>query len=113
MFAGARFLKAWRANPSTSLVDHLVERSKVMEGLSAQQIERLRDCERSLQHLPDDARMHSLYGRAENVKRRESYRRTGKRVLLGARRQPSHCLKMNQFATCVGRMCFGARSTVI
>ena len=46
-------LKAFRADPSKSIVDHLQERSKVAEGLRAQDIVKLRESERSLQHFAD------------------------------------------------------------
>ena len=76
-------LKAFRADPSKSIVDHLQERSKVAEGLRSQDIDKLRESERSLQHFADDLRVHTLYMRAADAKKREHARRDGKRKLQG------------------------------
>ena len=76
-------LKAFRADPSKSIVDHLQEVSKVADGLRAQDIDKLRESERSLQHFADDVRVHALYTRARNAKQREHARRDGKRRLRG------------------------------
>ena len=83
MCAGAPILKAFRADPSKSIVAHLLEVSKVANGLRAQDIDKLRESERSLQHHADDLRVHMLYERAVNAKRREQARRDGKRTLEG------------------------------
>ena len=81
--AGVTVMKAFRADPSKSIVDHLLEVSKVAEGLRAQDIDKLRESERSLQHYADDLRVHTLYTRATSAKNREHARRDGKRKLEG------------------------------
>ena len=82
--AGATILKAFRADPSKSIVDYLLELSKVAEGLRAQDVEKLRGNERSLQRLADDLRVHKLYVRATGARDRERGRQAGKRILWGA-----------------------------
>ena len=82
--AGATILKAFRADPSKSIVDYLLELSKVAEGLRAQDVEKLRGNERSLRHLADDLRVHKLYVRATSARARERDRQAGKRILWGA-----------------------------
>ena len=54
------------------------------EGLRAQDIEKLRDDERSLRHLADYLRVHKLYERAKSARDRERDRRAGKCKLMGA-----------------------------
>ena len=76
-------LKAFRADPSKSIVDYLLELSKVAEGLRAQDVERLRGNERSLRHLDDDLRVHKLYKQAKSARDRERDRQAGRRRLEG------------------------------
>ena len=82
--AGATILKAFCADPSKSIVDCLLELSKVAEGLRAQDVEKLRGNERSLRHLADDLRVHKLYERATGARARERDRQAGRRRLDGA-----------------------------
>ena len=82
--AGAMILIAFRADPSKSIVDYLLELSKVAEGLRAQDVEKLRGNERSLQHLADDLRVHKLYVQANGARDREHDRQAGRRRLEGA-----------------------------
>ena len=84
MCVGATILKAFRANPSKSIVDHLLELSTLAEGLRSQDVEKLRGNERSLRHLADDLRVHKLYVQAQSARNRERDRRAGRRKLDGA-----------------------------
>ena len=77
-------LKAFRADPSKSIVDYLLELSKVAEGLRPQDVAKLRGNERSLQHLADDLRVHKLYVQATGARHRERDRQAGKCQLNGA-----------------------------
>ena len=81
--AGSTVFQAFRADPGKSIMDHLLEVSKVADGLRAQDIDKLRESERSLQHYADDLRVHTLYRRAASAKKREHARRDGKRKLEG------------------------------
>ena len=77
-------LKAFRADPSKSIVDYLLEVSKVAEGLRPQDVEKLRGNERSLRHLADDLHVHKLYVQANGARDRERDRQAGKYQLNGA-----------------------------
>ena len=82
--AGVMVLKAFRADPSKSIVDYLLELSKVAAGLRSQDVAKLRGNERSLQHLADDLRVHKLYVQARSARHRERDRQAGRRRLHGA-----------------------------
>ena len=88
--AGAMVLKAFRADPSKSIVDYLLEVSKVAEGLRPQDVEKLRGNERSLRHLADDLRVHKLYVQAYGARDREHDRQAGRRRLMKVRRAPKY-----------------------
>ena len=82
--AGAMVLKAFRADPSKSIVDYLLELSKVAASLRSQDVEKLRGNECSLRHLADDLRVHKLYVQANGARVRERDRQAGRRRLDGA-----------------------------
>ena len=102
MCAGAAVLKAFRADPSKSIVDHLLEVSKVAEGLCAQHIDKLRDSERSLQHYADALLVHTLYKRAARAKHCEQARRDGESKLEGV--LPAQMASCSVQAQCLSTM---------